>query len=108
MGNKQKQACPVAGYSQKETNGLATLSRRKGGVEICLCRLNQNKGVMFINIKQEINESKQKVQKLQNQISNCFDLELKRHLEYEFKQESLKLESYILLLELAHKAGSSV
>jgi len=109
VGNKQKQACPVAGYSQRETNWFSySFQKQKGGVEICLCRLNQNKGVMFINIKQEINESKQRVQKLQNQISNCFDLELKRHLEYELKQESLKLESYILLLELAHKAGSSV
>ena len=72
---------------------------QKGGVEICLCRLNQNKGVIFINIKQEINESKQRVQKLQNQISNCFDLELKRHLEYELRQEALKLESYILNLD---------
>lgn len=29
-----------------------------------------------------------------NQISNCFDTELKQHLEYELKQEALKLESY--------------
>lgn len=85
-----------------------SFQKQKGGVEICLCRLNQNKGVIFINIKQEINESKQRVQKLQNQITNCFDLELKRHLEYELKQEALKLESYILLLELAREAGRSL
>ena len=109
VGNKQKQACPVAGYSQRKTNWFSySFQKQKGGVEICLCRLNQSKGVMFINIKQEINESKRRVQKLQNQITNCFDLELKRHLEYEFKQEALKLESYILLLELARKAGSNL
>ena len=65
------------------------------------------RGVIFINIKQEINESRQKVQKLQNQLSNCFHSDLKRHLEYELHQEELKLESYELLLELAHKAGSN-
>lgn len=43
-----------------------------------------------------------------NQISNCFDTELKQHLEYELKQEALKLESYELLWELAKKAGCSL
>ena len=52
-----------------------------------------------------MDESREKVQKLTNQISNCFDLELKRHLEYELRQEALKLESYELLLELVKKAG---
>ena len=65
------------------------------------------RGVISINIKQEINESKQRVQKLQNQLSNCFNPDLKRHLEYELHQEALKLESYKLLLELVHKAGSN-
>ena len=55
-----------------------------------------------------MNESREKVQKLTNQISNCFDLELKRHLEYELKQEALKLESFELLLELAKKAGCNL
>ena len=52
-----------------------------------------------------MDESREKVQKLTNQISNCYDTELKRHLEYQLRQETLKLESYELLLELAKKAG---
>lgn len=55
-----------------------------------------------------MNESREKIQKLTNQISNCFDTELKRHLEYELKQEALKLESYELLLELSKKVGGNL
>lgn len=55
-----------------------------------------------------MDESREKVQKLTNQLSNCFDTELKRHLEYELKQEALKLESYELLLELAKQAGRNL
>lgn len=52
-----------------------------------------------------MDESREKVQKLTNQLSNCFDTDLKRHLEYQLKQEALKLESFELLLELSKKAG---
>lgn len=51
-------------------------------------------------------ESKASIQKLQNQIPNCYNSDLKRHLQYELHQEQLKLESYELLLDLSRKAGA--
>lgn len=61
--------------------------------------------MITINIKQELNQSKQKANKLKNQLSNCYDKELKSHLEYSLNQELLKIESYELLLDLSRKAG---
>lgn len=43
--------------------------------------------------------------KLERQINNCYQPDLKRHLEYELRQETLKLESLELLNALAKKAG---
>lgn len=53
-------------------------------------------------------EHRSRVQKLQNQLSNCYSPELKAHLQYELKQERLKLESCELLLDLSRKAGHSL
>lgn len=61
-----------------------------------------------MNIKEEMKESRDRITKLQNQIPNCFNPDLKRHLEYELRQEQLKLESFELLLELSHKAGGQL
>lgn len=66
----------------------------------------QTKEMIFLNIKEEMKEHKAKIKKLRNQISNCYNAELKQHLEYELQQEELKLESCVLLLDLARKAGN--
>ena len=60
-----------------------------------------------MNIKIEIHEHKARITKLSNQITNCFNPELKQHLQYELEQEQLKLESCELLLALSRKAGSN-
>lgn len=61
--------------------------------------------MVIINIKEEMKESRDRIKKLQNQIPNCYNPDLKRHLAYELHQEQLKLESYELLIELSKKAG---
>ena len=58
-----------------------------------------------MNIKEEMHEHKARITKLSNQITNCYNPVLKRHLEYELHQEQLKLESCELLLALSRKAG---
>ena len=58
-----------------------------------------------MSIKQQIFEHKARITKLSNQITNCFNPDLKQHLQYELKQEQLKLESCELLLALSKKAG---
>lgn len=58
-----------------------------------------------MNIKSEIHEHKARITNLNNQISCCYNPELKQHLTYELYQEQLKLESCELLLALSQKAG---
>lgn len=60
-----------------------------------------------MSIKQQIYEHKARITKLNNQITNCFNLDLKQHLQYELKQEQLKLESCELFLALSRKAGKN-
>ena len=52
-----------------------------------------------------MHEHKARITKLNNQISCCYNPELKQHLTYELYQEQLKLESCELLLALSQKAG---
>lgn len=58
-----------------------------------------------MNIKQEIRDCKSRIKKYQNQRNNCFNDDLKKHLEYQLQQEQLKLESFELLLDLSQKVG---
>ena len=58
-----------------------------------------------MNIKQEIQDCKSRIKKYQNQRNNCFNDDLKKHLEYQLQQEQLKLESFELLLDLSQKVG---
>lgn len=58
-----------------------------------------------MNLKQEIGNCKALITKYQNQLTNCYNEDLKRHLEYQLTQEQLKLESYELLLDLYKKVG---
>lgn len=58
-----------------------------------------------MNIKEEMYEHKARITKLSNQITNCYNPDLKQHLEYELHQEQLKLESCELLLALSQKVG---
>ena len=58
-----------------------------------------------MNTKEEMKEHEARITKLTNQITNCYNPDLKQHLQYELKQEQLKLESCELLLALSKKAG---
>lgn len=58
-----------------------------------------------MNIKQEIQDCKSRIKKYQNQRNNCFTDDLKQHLDYQLRQEQLKLESFELLLDLSQKVG---
>ena len=58
-----------------------------------------------MNVKQEIEKSKKRIVKYQNQISNCKDENLKQTIYNKLKQEQVKLESYELLFAL-HKRVS--
>ena len=58
-----------------------------------------------MNIKQEIHDCKSRITKYQNQRKNCFNAELKNHLDYQLRQEQLKLESFELLYALSQKVG---
>ena len=58
-----------------------------------------------MNVKQEIEKSKKRIVKYQNQISNCKDETLKQTIYNKLKQEQVKLESYELLFAL-HKRVS--
>ena len=58
-----------------------------------------------MNIKQEIQDCKSRIKKYQNQRRNCFNDDLKQHLDYQLRQEQLKLESIELLLVLSQKVG---
>lgn len=58
-----------------------------------------------MNYKQEIGNCKALITKYQNQISNCFDEDLKNSLQYKLNQEQLKLESFELLLSLNQKVS---
>ena len=58
-----------------------------------------------MNIKQEIQDCKSRIKKYQNQSRNCFNDDLKQHLDYQLRQEQLKLESFELLLDLSQKVG---
>ena len=60
-----------------------------------------------MNVKQEIEKSKKKIVKYQNQISNCKDENLKQTIYNKLKQEQVKLESYELLFAL-HKRVSLI
>lgn len=87
--------------------GLAILTLLKDGVEICFRRLNKLsfKGVIKLNLKQEIGNSKALIKKYQNQIESCYSENLKESLQNKLKQEQIKLEGYELLLELYKKVG---
>ena len=63
--------------------------------------------MIFINIREEMKTHKARIKKLNNQITNCYNPDLKERLQYELKQEQLKLESYELLLALARRAGKN-
>lgn len=58
-----------------------------------------------MNLKQEIGTSKATISKLKSQIPNCKNEEHKQHLEYQLKQEQVKLEGFELLLSLSQKVG---
>lgn len=60
-----------------------------------------------MNIKEEMKEHKARITKLTNQITNCYNPDLKQHLQYELRQEQLKLESCELLLALSRKVGKN-
>lgn len=84
------------------------LSRCKtSGVDICSSYQQTELGVevIIINIKQELNTSKQKVHALRKQLSNCHNKEQMSHIEYAIQQELIKIEGYELLLDLSHRLG---
>ena len=58
-----------------------------------------------MNVKQEIEKSKKRIVKYQNQISNCKDENLKQTIYNKLKQEQVKLESYELLFALHKKVS---
>lgn len=58
-----------------------------------------------MNLIQEIGNCKALITKYQNQLTNCYNEDLKRHLKYQLQQEQIKLESYELLLDLYKKVG---
>lgn len=62
--------------------------------------------MIVMNLKQEIGTLKASIKKIERQIPNCKNEELKQHLEYQLKQEQIKLEGYELLLSLAQKVGN--
>ena len=72
-----------------------------------MCRLNKLlfKGVIELNLKQEIGNSKALIKKYQNQINSCYSDKLREDLKYKLKQEQTKLEGYELLLDLYIKVG---
>ena len=60
-----------------------------------------------MNIQQEIQDCKSRISKYQNQINYCSNEEQKNHLNYQLKQEQIKLEGFELLWELSQKVGGN-
>lgn len=56
-----------------------------------------------MNIKNEMNTCKSKIKKYKKSLLFCTNEEEKNHLQYQLKQEELKLESFILLSSLSKK-----
>jgi len=56
------------------------------------------KGVIIINIKQEIGNSKALIKQYKEKLHHCQDYDTQREIAYLLNQETIRLESYELLL----------
>lgn len=56
-----------------------------------------------MDIKNEMNTCKSKIRNYKKSLSFCTNEEEKNHLQYQLKQEEIKLESFELLFSLSKK-----